>query len=173
MKSDYPVFKAEFENKEAESQMSFVFEVIKSIRNIRQSLNIVPSLEIAVEVYSEGVETQIIEKTQDCIKRMTKVSNIKINSTKEVPNQSATAVVGNMNIFIPLSGLIDIDAEIAKQKKKLEKLKQEENSLNGRLNNKKFVDNAPESVLTQTKERLSEISIQSKAIDELLESLGN
>jgi valyl-tRNA synthetase len=172
MKSDYPVFEAKFENKEAESQMSFVFEVIKSVRNIRQSLNIAPSLEIGIEVYSENNETQIIDETQNYIKRMTKLSNIKINSTKKVPNQSATAIVGNTNIFVPLAGVIDIDSEILKQNKKLEKLQQEKQSLNGRLSNKKFVDNAPESVLVQTRERLSEIETQSKAIDELLESLG-
>ncbi len=171
MKADYPVFEAKFENKDAEIQMNFVFEVIKSVRNIRQSLNIPPSLEIGLEVYSESNEIQIIETTQDCIKRMTKLSGIKINSTKEVTPQSATAVVSNTNIFLPLAGLIDIDAEIAKQQKKFEKLQQEAQSLNGRMSNKKFVDNAPESVLTQTKERLSEIETQSKAIDELVESL--
>ena len=68
--------------------------------------------------------------------------------------------------------MIDIQSEIAKQNKKLEKLNQEKNSLNSRLNNEKFVQNAPESVLEQTKERLEEIEIQSKAISALIEQLS-
>lgn len=172
MKCDFPTFDAAVENKAAETSMEFVFETIKSIRNIRQSLNIAPSTEITLEVYSEGAEAEVFKTAQDYIKRLTKVSEIKTLTEKIVPAQSATAIISNTNIFIPLAGLIDIDAEVAKQKKKLEKLSQEEQSLNGRLNNEKFVANAPESVLTQTKERLEEIASQVKSINELLSSLG-
>jgi valyl-tRNA synthetase len=172
MKCDYPVFDAQFENKEAEVQMNFVFDVIKSIRNIRQSLNIAPSALINMEIFANKEDGIIIEKTQSYIKKLARVESIKTLNEKTVSDQSATAVVGNTNIFIPLAGLIDVNAEIAKQNKKLEKLTQEKNSLNGRLSNTKFVENAPEEVLNQTKQRLEEISSQETAIQDLLKSLG-
>ena len=172
MKADFPAFDEKFENKESETQMNFVFEIIKSIRNIRQSLNISPSVDISVEAHAQGAEAKTIKASQNYIKRLVKTSEIKLLQEKIVPEQSATAIVGNTNIFVPLAGLIDIDAEILKQKKKLEKLLQEKQSLNGRLGNKKFVDNAPEAVLSQTKERLEEIEVQENSIQELLNSLG-
>jgi len=172
MKADFPAFDEKFENKESETQMNFVFEIIKSIRNIRQSLNISPSVDISVEAHAQGAEAKTIKASQNYIKRLVITSEIKLLQEKIVPEQSATAIVGNTNIFVPLAGLIDIDAEILKQKKKLEKLLQEKQSLNGRLGNKKFVDNAPEAVLSQTKERLEEIEVQENSIQELLNSLG-
>ena len=149
------------------------FETIKAIRNIRQSLNIAPSSIVDIQTYSNNEEEkEIINQTQDYIKRLAKVGNIQQNTTAAVPKASATAVISNMHLYVPLEGLIDIQSEIAKQNKKLEKLNQEKNSLNSRLNNEKFVQNAPESVLEQTKERLEEIEIQSKAISALIEQLS-
>lgn len=172
MKADYPTFDSKLENKESETQMEFVIEAIKAIRNIRQSLNIAPSAEISMEVFAQDKEAETLEATQNYIKRLTRVSEIKLLEEKIVPEQSATAVVGNSNIFIPLAGLIDIEEEIAKQNKKLEKLAQERQNLSARMENKKFVDNAPEKVLNETKGRLVEINTQETAIKELLSSLG-
>jgi valyl-tRNA synthetase len=138
MKCDYPVFDTKFENKESENQMEFVFESIKAIRNIRQSLNIAPSTAINTEFFATEQDTALLEKTQSYIKKLARVDEIKLLKEKTVPEQSATAVIGNTTLFVPLAGLIDIHTEIQKQKKKSEKLAQEKNSLTGRLNNEKF-----------------------------------
>lgn len=173
MKCAYPAFEKNLENTTAREQMDFIFETIKSIRNIRQSLNIAPSSIVDIQIYSSDKEEKgIIEQAQDYIKRLAKVGNITKNTTPEVPKASATAVIGNMHLYIPLEGLIDINSEIAKQNKKLEKLNQEKASLNGRLSNEKFVKNAPENVLEQTKERLEEIESQSKSIEALIAQLS-
>lgn len=173
MKADYPVFDEKFEYKEVESQMDIVFETIKSVRNIRQSLNIAPSAAVNVQAWCENGEEKIFEAAQNYIKRLARVEELSINvgKAKSVPDQAATAVVSNTKIFIPLSGLIDIDAEIAKQNKKIEKLNKEKQGLEGRMNNKKFVDNAPDDVIAQTKERIAEIGSQVSTIEELLNSL--
>ena len=85
--------------------------------------------------------------------------------------KSASAVVGNSKIIIPLEGLIDFDEEIARQNKKIEKLNKEKMSLEGRLKNKNFVEKAPKELIEETQARADELSSQSNAIKELIETL--
>ena len=89
-----------------------------------------------------------------------------------VPPKSATAVVSASKIILPLADLIDLEAEIARQQKKLDKLTAEKKSMLGRINNPKFVANAPKDLIEQTKSRVSEIEIQEKTIQELINSLN-
>ena len=65
----------------------------------------------------------------------------------------------------------DFNEEIARQEKKLGKLQNERKSLEGRINNPKFVANAPADLIKQTKERIEEILVQERAINELIDSL--
>lgn len=173
MLSEYPTFNDSFENTEAETQINLVIDTIKGIRNARQSLNIPPSTKINTQIWSEQGENQIFELAKPYIQRMVRIQEMTIceGSQGEVPPQSATTVVSNSKVIIPLAGLIDIDKEMARQNKKLESLKKELGSLEGRMKNKKFVDNAPEEVIKQTTERIEEIKILSSAIEELLNSL--
>ena len=89
----------------------------------------------------------------------------------EPQHKSASAVVGTTKVILPLDGLIDIEKEIAKQTKKLDQLTKEKSQLEGRLKNEKFVSNAPAELVEQTKQRISEIDVQLKAIEELVSSL--
>ena len=71
----------------------------------------------------------------------------------------------------PLENLIDFNEEIARQQKKLDKLTAEKKSLAGRINNPKFVANAPQELIQQTKDRIAEIEGQESTIEELIASL--
>ena len=70
-----------------------------------------------------------------------------------------------------MENLIDFNEEIKRQQKKLDKLVAEKNSLAGRMNNEKFVANAPKELIEQTKARIDEITLQENTINELIESL--
>ena len=80
-------------------------------------------------------------------------------------------MVSASTIVIPLENLIDFNEEIKRQQKKLDKLISEKKSLEGRINNPKFVANAPQELIQQTKDRISEIDLQSNTIEKLIESL--
>ena len=88
-----------------------------------------------------------------------------------VPPKSATAVVSASKLIVPLADLIDLEAEIKRQEKKLDKLTNEKNSLEGRMKNEKFVANAPKELVEQTNARIAEISAQQKVIEDLIKSL--
>ena len=170
--SEFPVFKEELEfSKEAE-EMELVFETITSLRNVRQSFNISPSVKCDIEIRAEKAEKPIFEEIEAYIKRLARVENISYKDMNApIPPKSATAVVSASKIILPLADLIDLDAEIARQQKKLDKLISEKKSLSGRINNPKFVANAPQELIEQTKSRIAEIEVQEKTISDLIESL--
>lgn len=170
--AEFPTFKEELEFPKEAQEMELVFETITSLRNVRQSFNISPSIKCDIEIRAEKDEKPIFEEIEAYIKRLARVENISYaDMNAPVPPKSATAVVSASKIILPLADLIDLDAEVARQQKKLDKLTAEKKSLLGRINNPKFVANAPKELIEQTKARISEIEIQENTISELIKSL--
>ncbi len=170
--AEFPTYKQELEFPKEAQEMELVFETISSLRNVRQSFNISPSVKCDIEIRAEKSEKPIFEAIEAYIKRLARVENISYaDMDASVPPKSATAVVSASKIILPLADLIDLDAEAARQQKKLDKLTAEKKSLSGRINNPKFVANAPQELIEQTKSRISEIEIQEKTISELIQSL--
>lgn len=169
MISDYPKYDEKFDFQTDKKQMELVFETIRSLRNLRSSFNIAVSSSINVKIMGEKA---LFEPIIPYLKRLAKVDEISfINENDEVEKQSASVVVGNSKIVVPLVGLIDIEVEIARQNKKREKLENEKNALSARINNEKFVKSAPEAVVAQTKARIEEIETAVKSINALVEKL--
>ena len=170
--AEFPVFKEKLEFPKEAQEMELVFETITSLRNVRQSFNISPSIKCNIEIRAEESERPIFEAIESYIKRLARVESISYSDMNApVPPKSATAVVSASKIILPLADLIDLDAEIARQQKKLDKLTAEKKSMLGRINNPKFVANAPKELIEQTKERVAEIELQEATIQELIASL--
>ena len=172
MLSSFPVYDKKLAFEKEAVEMELVFETIKSLRNARQSLNIPVSTVINIDIHASKEEKPIFEAVTSYLKRLAKVEDIKFSEPDStVAKQSASAVVGNSKIIIPLAGLINLDEEIARQNKKLEKLLNEKKSLDSRINNPKFVSNAPQELIETTKARIEELSNQAATIEELIDNL--
>lgn len=172
MLADYPVCEEKLNFPVEAKEMELVFETIKSLRNVRQGFNIPLSVKVNIEIRAKENEKPVFESVLAYIKRLARVEGITFaQESAPVPKKSATAVVSASKIIIPLEDLIDLDAEIARQQKKLDKMLAEKNSLLGRLNNKKFTDKAPKEVIEETQAKVDEISIQQEIIEDLIKSL--
>ncbi len=170
--AEFPVFKQDLEFPKEAQEMELVFDTITSLRNVRQSFNISPSVKCDIEIRAEKSEKPVFEAIEAYIQRLARVENISYaDMNAPVPLKSATAVVSASKIILPLADLIDLDAEITRQQKKLDKLTSEKKSMLGRINNPKFVANAPKDLIEQTKTRIEEIEIQEKTVTDLIESL--
>ncbi len=170
--SKFPVYEAELSYPNEAEEMNLVFQTITSLRNVRQSFNISTSATVDVEIRSEGREKEIFKAIESYIRKLAKVNNISYaEMNAPVPPKSATAVVSTSKLIVPLADLIDLDAEVKRQEKKLEKLTNEKNSLLGRMKNEKFVANAPKELVEQTNARIEELTIQENVIKDLIESL--
>ena len=168
----YPVFEEGLSFPKEAAEMKLVFDTITSLRNVRQSFNIPTSATVDVEIRADKAEKDIFAEIEPYIHRLAKVNNISYAQMDAlVPPKSATAVVSASKLIVPLADLIDLEAEIKRQEKKLDKLTNEKNSLEGRMKNEKFVANAPKELVEQTNARIAEISAQQKVIEDLIESL--
>ena len=168
----YPVYEEAMSFPKEAEEMKLVFETITSLRNVRQSFNIPTSATVDVEIRAEGKEKEIFTEIEAYIRRLAKVNNITYaEMNAPTPPKSAAAVVSASKLVVPLADLIDLDAEIKRQEKKLEKLTNEKNSLEGRMKNEKFVANAPKELVEQTNARIAEISAQQDVIKDLIDSL--
>ena len=121
--AEFPVFKQDLEFPQEAQEMELVFETITSLRNVRQSFNISPSVKCDIEIRAEKTEKPVFEAIESYIQRLARVENISYaEMNAPVPPKSATAVVSASKIILPLADLIDLEAEIARQQKKLDKI---------------------------------------------------
>ena len=168
----FPVYEGKLAFPKEAEEMELVFETIKSLRNVRQSFNISTSLKVDIEVRADKKEKPVFEAIESYIKRLAKVEKISYADVNApIPQKTATAVVSASKIILNLENLIDFNEEIKRQQKKLDKLTGEKKSLQGRIDNPKFVANAPKELIQQTKDRIAEITIQEDAINGLIASL--
>lgn len=171
--AEYPTYKDTLAFPKEAKEMELVFDTITSLRNLRQSFNIPTSREVNVEVRATAEEKPIFEEIESYIHRMAKVDEISYaDESAPLPPKSATAVVSASKLIVPLADLIDLDEEIKRQNKKMEKLTAEKNSLEGRMKNEKFVANAPKELIEQTTARIAELTEQENIIKDLIASLS-
>ncbi len=142
---------------EALSDIQWLKEVTVSIRNIRGEMNISPAKAIPALLH-KGRETdqQRSNAMGSLICSLTKLDSLEWHTHSEEPPIAATQLVGDMEVLVPLEGLIDPKAEIARLSKTMAKLESEIKRLNGKLNNPKFIDRAPKDVVEKERLKRSE-----------------
>jgi valyl-tRNA synthetase len=105
------------------------------------------------------------------IEKLARAREIEISSDLQAPGQSASDVRSSMEIFVPLKGLIDIDAELERLGKEGKKAEKEVVFFEKKLMNKNFVDKAPEAVVEETRVKFNEYKDKIKAIQGNIEKL--
>ena len=137
----------------AEKEMNFLQRLIGAVRNIRSEMRVPPDRKADVVLIGCSVEHRnLIEENNDDIKRLAAVSEIEFSRDK--PQQAATAVVDELVLFVPLSGLIDLDLERERLDKEIERLRKLIKGAEGKLSNEKFLSKAPENIVEHEREKL-------------------
>ncbi len=173
IKASYPTYDEKLRFPKEDKEMELVIETIKSLRNVRQSFNISPSVKVNVEIRGAKTQELFNDKVVAYLNRLARIGNVTFaDENAPIPPKSATTVVSDFKMYIPLEDLIDLNAEIARQQKKLDKLTAEENSLLGRLKNENFVKNAKPEVVEETKAKADEIAKQKQVIEALISTLS-
>jgi valyl-tRNA synthetase len=156
------------------AQFELIIDTIRTIRNLRQEANIKPGLPIAVTLQSESDRERLaLTNGQDYIKDLAKVADLTITGAAIEGNlkQTIAGITGTVQVLIPLAGVIDIDALRAKLEKDLAKAEKDVESFRGRLQNKKFVDQAPPVVVQGARETLAEAEKQVEILRDRLARL--
>ena len=165
MLQPFPVADNSLIDAQAVADIEWTKAFIMGIRRIRSEMDIKPGqvLDVLLQSWSERDQAQYAN-SQAFIQSLAKVGNVTWLAPDAIAPESATALVGEMQILIPLAGLIDKDAEIARLSKEIQKLSKNLEGLEGRLNNPAFADKAPAAVLEQTRKQAEE---QKTALNQL------
>lgn len=110
----------------------------------------------------------LVEKYTAMLKPLAKIEEITYLDDSQTPPPSATALCGELEILIPLKGLIDKEAEIARLNKTLGKMENELSKAQAKLSNPKFIDNAPQSILDGQKQKVIELESATKTLKDKL-----
>jgi valyl-tRNA synthetase len=170
--ASYPAADQSLIDLEAERQMDAVIEIIQKVRNIRAVMNIDQSRQVDLLLHPASEESgRLIADNSDHIKRLVRVAQIEITSSLGQLRHVARDVVSDIEMAIPLEGLIDFEKEKERLTKNLEKIEKELAQLGGRLSNPDFINRAAEEVVVETRERHQELVEKREKLRAIAEGL--
>jgi len=138
--------------------MEWVKEFIVGVRQIRSGMDIAPSKPIPVLLQNASDEDQArLQRNRQYIDFLARTESVTVLTADEEAPESATALVGNMKVLIPMAGLIDVAAEMARLNKEIDKKQQEISRIEAKLSNPNFVERAPEAVVEKERAKIAEL----------------
>ncbi len=150
--SSWPEIKAS-EGGDAAAEIGFVVDLITQIRSIRNEMNVpVAAKPELVLLNADQDKKSRVERNRPAIERLARVSAI--SSSETAPEQSAQGVVEGLEFALPLTGILDFDAERARLSKDIKSAEGEIKKLEGKLNNAGFMAKAPADVVEENRRRL-------------------
>ncbi|MEM9604396.1 MAG: valine--tRNA ligase [Pseudomonadota bacterium] len=157
MQQPFPLADLEQVDNEAIEEIEWVQTVINAIRRIRSEMDIAPGKPLPVLLqHGSDSDAARLQRHRGLIDAMARLASITwLEESDEAP-VSATGLVGDMRVLIPLAGLIDRDAELARLDKALSKLDKDIAVISGKLDNERFVGRAPAEVVEKERGKLAE-----------------
>ncbi|MDR2877055.1 MAG: valine--tRNA ligase [Chromatiales bacterium] len=169
MLQPYPEENRSLLDENAVSEAAWIMEFVMGIRRIRSGMDVPPSKALPVLLQNGGSEDhKRVTEHATLLLRLARLDGIRwLDSTEQAP-ESATALLGDMKLMIPLAGLIDKDAELARLAKELGKLANDIERSETRLANSSYVDKAPAHVVEKERERLADMRASHRTLEEQL-----
>ena len=168
----YPEEKAELDNPTAEADFQSLTDLIKAVRTIRTEANAPMSTEIDVLIKTSDENlARIFDENSDYINRFVKPKSLEISADVSAPKLAMTQIISGAEVYVPLEELIDLDEEIARLQGDVKKFAGEVKRAEGKLGNEKFVNNAPEAVVAEEREKLADWQAKLAATESRLAEL--
>jgi valyl-tRNA synthetase len=141
---------------EAEQDVDWIKEVIQGVRRIRSELNLPPAQMLdALLQGGSPADRERQDRYAGALAQLARIQSARWVDEHADTGQCAVALVGELKVLIPLKGLVDVDEELARLNKQLERESADLKKSEGKLGNARFVANAPEAVVAQERERLA------------------
>lgn len=168
----YPQAKDFAEDLVAEKEMEWLKKIIIAIRNIRGEMNISPKKSLAV-YYHKGTkeDREKLQRHRQLILSLAKLESLDELSAGQTFPVSATGIVDDLELHIPLTDLIDKEAEVSRLQKELIKMQKDFEITTSRLKNDAFVAKAPAAVVTKERERVKDLELTINKLEEQIKKL--
>lgn len=157
MLQPFPVADQSKVDSEADADIEWVKNVIIGVRNVRGEMNISPAKDLPIYMArGDATAKRRLEENRQFLSKLASLESITwLDDPADAP-LCATALAGDLEILVPMAGLIDVDAELARLDREIDKIGIEAKKLTGKLSNPKFVDNAPAEVVAKERQRLED-----------------
>ena len=154
----------------AEGDIEWVKQLMLGVRQIRGEMKISMAKRIDIIVQNAGAEDlRRLADFEPLLNKLAKLESVRVLAAGEEAPMSATALVGEMQVLVPMAGLIDKDAELARLDKEIQRLSGEVQRVGGKLANEGFVAKAPAEVLDKERAKLAEAE---QALSKMVEQRG-
>jgi len=173
MLAEFPTPRAEWaEFAGAASEMELVMDVIKGIRNIRGEMEVAPSKQIAAILDCGSAESLVLLKRNEYyVMSLARLSDLAIGQGVERPTEASLQVAGDVEIIVPLRGLVNVEEEEKRLGKEIAKIEKDIDFLSKKLENPSFVERAPADVVVKEREKIAEFANKKRLLEESLEKI--
>jgi valyl-tRNA synthetase len=173
MLAPYPLADDSKIDQQALTDIAWLQAVILGVRNIRGEMNISPAKNLPLYFNNGSAEDQrLLQENKQSLNKLASLESVTWLTPGEAAPMSATALVGGMEILVPMAGLIDKDAELARLNKEIGKLVQDVERTEVKLSNAAFVDKAPADVVEKERARLAETKISVEKLREQIQKIS-
>jgi valyl-tRNA synthetase len=158
----------------AEGDIEWVKQLMLGVRQIRGEMKISMAKRIDIIVANASAEDlRRLADFEPLLSKLAKLESVRVLAAGEEAPMSATALVGDMQVLVPMAGLIDKDAELARLDKEIQRLQGEVQRVGGKLSNEGFVAKAPAEVLDKERAKLAEAEQALSKLVEQREKIAN
>jgi len=173
MREAYPKADDSLLDQDVMDDMQWVQSFILGVRQIRSGMDIKPGKALQILIQNGSAQDRLrLDANAHYLISLAKLESISWLEAEDEAPESATALVGEMKLLIPMAGLIDKEAEQARLSKEIEKKQQEAQRTEGKLSNSNFVDKAPADVVEKERSKLAEIKVAIEKLQEQLEKIS-
>jgi valyl-tRNA synthetase len=146
----WPSYDSAFEAADAVKEMNLLMDAIRAVRNIRAEVNVSPGKKVELLIKPTGMaEEMILRRNEEYVRRFCNTSSFTLDAGLTPPDKAMSAIVTGAELYLPLSGLIDIGQEIARLEKELANLEAEVERVEKKLANEGYIAKAPANVVDQ------------------------
>jgi valyl-tRNA synthetase len=149
----YPAVDVGATDEDVEDAMAHLMEVIRAVRNIRSELNVPPGKKVEVRLKGQAEEQKFLRDHEEIVRRLARAGRVAYVDTDYIPVKDATAVVNDIEVCLPLEGLIDFGQEEKRLRKEVEKANAEYARVAGQLGNARFTAKAPPDIVDALRDR--------------------
>ena len=171
--SPWPEYDPQLNYAEAHASMNVVMDVTRTVRYLRSEVQLPPAkkAKLILHVGTDSAAAALTDGTS-MLQRLARLEDVDVVRTlQEKPKQALTAVVGNIDIYLPLAGLVDLEQEVARLQKELKKLDAEIKRSSGKLSNPGFLAKAPQEVVDEEKAKAQDYQLKREKVHDRIQSL--
>jgi valyl-tRNA synthetase len=169
MTEPYPSADPDRADVDVEEDMGHLMEVIRAVRNIRSELHVPPAKRVEVRLKGQTEDLAFLRDHEEIILRLARAGKVVYKEPEYIPVEDATAVVNDIEVCLPLAGLIDFRKEALRLRKEIEKANAELSVVSAKLGNEKFMANAPGDIVDAHRTRKEDLEQKRASLGKNLE----